>query len=80
MSAPTFAVSARIRDGEGPRSQWGNCEFQGRSLDTAIRTAARKLGLRGLILTTQRVGADQYDINVDGRSMMLIIKAVEVPS
>jgi hypothetical protein len=31
-------------------------------------------------LTTQRVGADQYDINVDGRSMMLIIKAVEVPS
>ena len=63
-------ISARVRDG----GRWGDCEFSASSLESGIRTAARKLGLKGPILTKQRVGSDQYEINVDGRSMMVVEK------
>jgi hypothetical protein len=64
-------ISARVRDG----GRWGDCEFSASSLESGIRTAARKLGLKGPILTKQRVGSEQYDVNVYGRSMMVIEKA-----
>ena len=64
------AISARVRDG----GSWGGCEFAARSVESGVRTAARKLGLRGPILTTERVGSSQFAINVDGRMMMVIIQ------
>ena len=62
---------ARLRDGDGPRSQRGACTFRGRALHSAIRTAARKLGLSGPILTVERVGSSQHLVNVDGVAMMI---------
>ena len=37
-----------------------------------LRTAARKLGLRGPILTVERVGSEQWAVNVDGQMMMVV--------
>jgi len=61
-------ISARKRDG----GSWGDCEFSARSLESGIRTAARKLGLRGAICGRERVGSDQYAVNVDGVVMMVV--------
>ena len=64
-----ISVSARVRD----NGSWGDCEFKARSQDSAIRTAARKLGLRGPILTRERVGATEYAVNVNG-AMMIVFR------
>jgi len=64
----TLQISARKRDG----GHWGDCEFRARSLESACRTAARKLGLRGPVLTRERVGASEYLVNVNGVAMMLV--------
>lgn len=64
-----ITISARVRDG----GRWGDCEFVARSMQNGMRTAARKLGLRGPILTCRQMGASQYEINVNGCTMMLII-------
>ena len=69
MSAALYG--ARRRDGDGPLSQVGACTFRGRALDSAIRTAARKLGLTGPILSVERVGSTQRLCNVDGVAMMI---------
>lgn len=61
-------ISARVRDG----GRWGDCEFAARSFESGVRTAARKLGLRGGICSTERVGSSQWEINVDGCMMMVI--------
>lgn len=63
-------VSARKRDG----GSWGDCVFRARSFETGVRTAAKKLGLRGAILTLERVGESQWSVNVDGRVMMVIVQ------
>ena len=63
-------ISARVRDG----GRWGDCEFSASSFETGIRTAAKKLGLKGPLLNKQLIGSEQWDINVDGRSMMVIAK------
>ena len=65
-------VSARIRDG----GVWGDCEFTARSFETGLSSAARKLGLHGDILTTEKVGSSQWLVNVDGRAMMVITSEV----
>lgn len=62
-------ISARVRDG----GNWGDCEFTARSFASGVRTAARKLGLHGTVLTTERVGFEQYQVNVDGHMMMIIL-------
>ena len=67
--AITMQISARKRDG----GSWGDCEFSARSQETGIRTAARKLGLRGPVLTTERVGSSQFAVNVDGVVMMVVV-------
>jgi hypothetical protein len=65
-----IAISARVRDG----GRWGDCEFRARSIASGLRTAARKLGLRGPILIRHRVGESQWAVNVDGRMMIVIAK------
>lgn len=61
-------INARKRDG----GNWGDALFRARSLESGIRTAARKLGLRGQVLSMQQVGESQYAVNVDGQMMMVI--------
>ena len=62
-------LQARIRDGG---QGWGTAPtFRARSRESGFRTAARKLGLRGPILTVERVGSSQWAVNVDGRVMMV---------
>lgn len=46
--------------------------WRARSRESGFRTAARKLGLRGPILTVERVGSSQWAVNVDGRMMMVV--------
>jgi hypothetical protein len=62
-------VSARNRDG----GKWGDCEFRARSVGSAFATAAKRLKLRGPILSTEKVGSEQWLVNVDGTPMMVII-------
>ena len=64
-----LTISARKRDG----GSWGDCEFAARAQESGIRTAARKLGLRGPILTTERVGSSQFMVNVNGVVMMVVV-------
>jgi hypothetical protein len=64
-----YDISARKRDG----GNWGDCEFRARSIGTAIKTAAKKLGLKGPITTREQVGSSQWAVNVDGTMMMIII-------
>ncbi len=62
-------IEARVRDGAG----WDQAiTVRARSVESGRRTAARKLGLCGPILTTHRVGSSQFESNVDGVSMMTI--------
>lgn len=68
-------ISARVRDG----GSWGDCEFSARSLESGIRTAAKKLGLRGPICGRTIVGTSQYEVNVDGVIMMVIESVAESP-
>ena len=66
-------ISARVRDSQ---QGWGGCVFSARSFGTGVRTAARKLGLRGPILNTERVGSSQWAVNVNGCVMMIIADEV----
>ncbi len=68
-----LTVSARKRDGEGAGTNWGDCEFKAKSFETAFKTAAKKLRLRGRILSIEQVGSEQWAVNVDGTMMMVII-------
>ena len=62
-------LQARIRDGAG----WNTAPtFRARSRESGFRTAARKLGLRGRVLTIERVGSEQWAVNVDGHMMMVV--------
>ena len=68
----SVVLIARRRDGDGPLSQWDAARFIARSRETGFRTAARKLGLTGPILSIERVGSEQWAINVDGTMMMVV--------
>lgn len=62
-------ISARKRDG----GNWGDCEFEARTVESGIRTAARKLGLSGPIINNELVGSSQFAVNVDGIVMMVVV-------
>ena len=63
-------IVAKRRDGTAWQSA---ITFFARSRETAFRTAARKLGIRGPVLTSERVGSDQWLVNVDGVPMMVLV-------
>lgn len=67
-------ISARKRDGSGQGTNWGDCEFRAKSFHTAVKTAAKKLGIRGPVLTWERVGSEEWAVNVDGTMMMIIAR------
>jgi len=70
MNTNRTTIEARIRDGAG----WDqSITVRARSVDSGLRTAARKLGLSGAILGRERVGSTQWAVNVNGRVMMAII-------
>jgi hypothetical protein len=60
----------RVRD--GGRGWDGAPTFRARSRESGFRTAARKLGLRGPVLTVERVGSEQWAVNVNGQMMMVV--------
>lgn len=63
-------LQARIRDSA---QNWNTApSWLARSRESGFRTAARKLGLRGRILTVVRVGSSQWEVNVDGKVMMVV--------
>jgi len=70
-----MTITARIRDRALPGQQgWiGAPTFRARSRESGFRTAAKKLGLRGRILTIERVGSDEWAVNVNGTTMMVVV-------
>lgn len=64
-------IEARKRDG-----QWQDgVSFRARGVDSGIRTAARKLGLKPPT-TWERVGNRQWSVNCDGIVMMVVAHEV----
>jgi len=64
----TIKIEARTE-----KTGWDKSEaFTARSFESGVRTAARKLGLRGPVLTTERVGSSQWLVNVNGQRMHII--------
>ena len=61
-------IRARVRDGAG----WDQAiTVRAKAVASGRRTAARRLGLRGPILTVERVGSSQWACNVNGTVMMI---------
>jgi hypothetical protein len=69
-------LQARRRD--GGRGWDEALSFAARTRESGFRTAARKLGLRGPILSVERVGSSQWAVNVDGQ-MMMVVESSERP-
>jgi hypothetical protein len=68
VAVSAVVIEARLREGQG----WDTAVMvRGRALDSAIRTAARKLGLRGPVLGREQSGEGLYTVNVDGSAMMV---------
>lgn len=65
----SLRLKARVRDGS---LGWEAPSFAARSRESGFRSAARRLGLRGPILTVERVGSEQWAVNVDGQMMMVV--------
>lgn len=65
----SLTIQCRVRDGGGG---WDTApRLRVRTRESGFRTAAKRLGLRGPILTVERVGSSQWAVNVDGRIMMV---------
>jgi hypothetical protein len=62
-------LKARVRDGQ---LGWEAPSFVARTRESGIRSAARRLCLRGPILAVERVGSEQWAVNVDGTMMMVV--------
>jgi len=65
----SIRLKARVRDGQ---LGWEAPSFMAHSRESGFRSAAKRLGLRGPILTVERVGSEQWAVNVDGTMMMVV--------
>ena len=62
-------LQARVRDSE---QTWNAVPmFWARSRESGFRTAAKKLGLKGRVLTVRRAGENLWEVNVNGKAMMV---------